>query len=558
MAIEKITVPDLGDAADVEIIELLVAVGDTVAENDSLMVLESDKAAMEIPAPMAGVVKSIAVNLGDQVNTGSEILSLEVEGGAPAEDAKPETDEPEQTAESQSEPKSTPESKASHSPETAADVSSAAPAQSEESVVSVPDLGTDDEVDVIEVHVSVGDSISADDPLITLESDKAAMEVPAPQDGEVLELLIKVGDKVKTGSDVIRISGQAAATGDSPASTGSSVAAAASPEPETAPSAPEPSAAPSAATTPQAPAVNAEKSGKVYAGPAVRKLARELGVDLALVPGTGARSRVVKEDIHAFVKARINNPPAAAGNTAAAVPDVDFSQFGEIEEIPRSKMQKVTAVNMQRNWSSVPHVAQFNEADVTSLEEFRAELKPEAEKKGVKLTFLPFLLKACAKALAEYPQFNVSLHSSGEYVIQKKYYHIGVAVATEAGLVVPVIRDVDKKSIYELADEVIDLSNKAKQRKLKLEEMQGACFTISSLGAIGGTGFIPIINAPEVAILGVSKTEIKPVYRNGEFQPRKMLPITLCYDHKAVNGVDGGMFADYLVKLLGDIRRLAL
>lgn len=545
MAIEKITVPDLGDAADVEIIELLVAVGDTVAENDSLMVLESDKAAMEIPAPMAGVVKSIAVNLGDQVNTGSEILSLEVEGAASAEDAKPEASEPEQLAESKSEPT---ESETQQQAEPSADAPSAAPAQSEKSVVKVPDLGTDDEVDVIEIHVSVGDSISADDPLITLESDKAAMEVPAPQDGEVLELLIKVGDKVKTGTDVIRISGAAAAASQSSAPASSESEAVA----------PAPSTAPALAAIPEVPAVHAEQSGKVYAGPAVRKLARELGVDLALVLGTGARSRVVKEDIHAFVKARINNPPAAAGTSISAVPDVDFSQFGEIEEVARSKMEKVTATNMQRNWSSVPHVAQFNEADVTELEDFRAELKPEAEKKGVKLTFLPFLLKACAKTLAEYPQFNVSLHSSGEYVIQKKYYHIGVAVATEAGLVVPVIRDVDKKSIYELADEVIELSNKAKQRKLKLEEMQGACFTISSLGAIGGTGFIPIINAPEVAILGVSKTEIKPVYRNGEFQPRKMLPITLCYDHKAVNGVDGGMFADYLAKLLGDIRRLAL
>ncbi len=553
MAIEKITVPDLGDAADVEIIELLVAVGDTVAENDSLMVLESDKAAMEIPAPMAGVVKSIAINLGDQVNSGSEILSLEVEGAATAEDAKPEASEPDQPAASKSEPA---ESETQQQAEPSAEAPSSASAQSEESVVKVPDLGTDDEVDVIEIHVSVGDNISADDPLITLESDKAAMEVPAPQDGEVLELLIKVGDKVKTGSDVIRISGAGAAASpaSAPASSDAAVVASSAPEapaPATAPS-------PAPAATPKAPAVNAEQSGKVYAGPAVRKLARELGVDLALVPGTGARSRVVKEDIHAFVKARINNPPVAAGTSISAVPDVDFSQFGEIEEVARSKMQKVTAANMQRNWSSVPHVAQFNEADVTELEEFRAELKPEAEKKGVKLTFLPFLLKACAKALAEYPQFNVSLHSSGEYVIQKKYYHIGVAVATEAGLVVPVIRDVDKKSIYELADEVIELSNKAKQRKLTLEEMQGACFTISSLGAVGGTGFIPIINAPEVAILGVSKTEIKPVYRNGEFQPRKMLPITLCYDHKAVNGVDGGMFADYLVKLLGDIRRLAL
>ena len=553
MAIEKITVPDLGDAADVEIIELLVAVGDTVAENDSMMVLESDKAAMEIPAPMAGVVKSIAVNLGDQVNTGSEVLSLEVEGAASAEDAKSEASEPEQPAESKSEPA---ESETQQQPEPSAEAPSVAPIQPAGSVVKVPDLGTDDEVDVIEIHVSVGDNISADAPLITLESDKAAMEVPAPQDGEVLELLIKVGDKVKTGSDVIRISGAAAAASPSLGPASSDVSVAASSESESV--APAPSTALAPAAIPEVPVVHAEQSGKVYAGPAVRKLARELGVDLSLVPGTGARSRVVKEDIHAFVKARINNPPAAAGTSISAVPDVDFSQFGEIEEVARSKMQKVTATNMQRNWSSVPHVAQFNEADVTELEDFRAELKPEAEEKGVNLTFLPFLLKASAKALAEYPQFNVSLHSSGEYVIQKKYYHIGVAVATEAGLVVPVIRDVDKKSIYELADEIIELSDKARQRKLKLEEMQGACFTISSLGAIGGTGFIPIINAPEVAILGVSKTEIKPVYRNGEFQPRKMLPITLCYDHKAVNGVDGGIFADYLVKLLGDIRRLAL
>ena len=553
MAIEKITVPDLGDAADVEIIELLVAVGDTVAENDSMMVLESDKAAMEIPAPMAGVVKSIAVNLGDQVNTGSEVLSLEVEGAASAEDAKSEASEPEQPAESKSEPA---ESETQQQPEPSAEAPSVAPIQPAGSVVKVPDLGTDDEVDVIEIHVSVGDNISADAPLITLESDKAAMEVPAPQDGEVLELLIKVGDKVKTGSDVIRISGAAAAASPSLGPASSDVSVAASSESEAV--APAPSTALAPAAIPEVPVVHAEQSGKVYAGPAVRKLARELGVDLSLVPGTGARSRVVKEDIHVFVKARINNPPAAAGTSISAVPDVDFSQFGEIEEVARSKMQKVTATNMQRNWSSVPHVAQFNEADVTELEDFRAELKPEAEEKGVNLTFLPFLLKASAKALAEYPQFNVSLHSSGEYVIQKKYYHIGVAVATEAGLVVPVIQDVDKKSIYELADEIIELSDKARQRKLKLEEMQGACFTISSLGAIGGTGFIPIINAPEVAILGVSKTEIKPVYRNGEFQPRKMLPITLCYDHKAVNGVDGGIFADYLVKLLGDIRRLAL
>ena len=300
-----------------------------------------------------------------------------------------------------------------------------------------------------------------------------------------------------------------------------------------------------------------ESSKKVYAGPAVRKMARELGVDLGQVKGSGAKSRILKEDVQEFVKSRIN-APASQGAAVSTIPDIDFSQFGEVKQVQRSKLHKLTAVNMHRNWNSVPHVAQFNEADVTDLEEFRAELKGEAERRGVKLTFLPFLLKACAKALVEYPQFNVSLHSAGEYVIQKKYVHIGMAVATEAGLLVPVIRDVDQKTIWQLAEEVFELSNKAKNRKLAAAEMQGACFTISSLGAIGGTGFIPIVNAPEVAILGVGKTDIKPVYIGGEFVPRKILPITLSYDHKAVNGVDGGLFATYLGKLLGNVRHLAL
>ena len=548
MAIEKITVPDLGEASDVEVIELLVTVGQQVAENDSLLVLESDKAAMEIPAPMAGIVKSIAINLGDTVSTGVEILSLEVESdNASAEPVADVAADETQQAPGVDEP----------SPEAAPASGKAEQPASIESVVTVPDLGTDDEVDVIEIHVSAGDRLEADQPLLTLESDKAAMEVPSPQAGEVLEILVKVGDKVKTGAEVLKLSasagGDVAPAQEAPAaSTEASGKAAGDSRPMPA-SEPFQPAQPAAQNIP----VSVE-STKVYAGPAVRKLARELGVDLALVQGSGARSRVVKEDIHAFVKARINGAPTGSVAVAPAVPDVDFSQFGPIEELPRTKLQKVTAINMQRNWSTVPHVAQFNEADVTALEDFRNELRPEAEKKGVKLTFLPFLLKACAKALAEYPQFNVSLHSSGEFVIQKKYCHIGVAVATEAGLVVPVIRDVDTKTIYELAREVSELTAKAKSRKLALEEMQGACFTISSLGAIGGTGFIPIINAPEVAILGVARTEIKPVYANGEFVPRKMLPLTLCYDHKALNGVDGGLFADYLVKLLGDIRRLAL
>jgi len=548
LATEKITVPDLGDASEVEVIELLVAVGDKVEENDSLLVLESDKAAMEIPAPMAGVVKSIEVNLGDQVSSGGPMMTLEVDASASAsaEAVAPAAEPAEQEAT---------ETKAVASEAPAEPAINNEPAQVSESVVtiSVPDLGTEDEVEIIEVHVAAGDTIAIDDPLITLESDKAAMEVPATSAGTVEEVLIAVGGKVKTGADILKLKTSSSAPAQAAATEKQDAPAQAAAAEKPAPAAKAaPSAEPAAASPP-----SVATSGKVYAGPAVRKLARELGVDLAQVQGSGARSRIVKEDVHEYVKSRIN-APATGGVQVSAVPDIDFSQFGEIEQVQRSKLQKVTAVNMQRNWSSVPHVAQFNEADVTDLEAFRAELKAEADKRGTKLTPLPFLLKAVAKALAEYPQFNVSLHSSGEYVIQKKYYHIGMAVATPAGLVVPVIRDVDKKSVWELSAEIIELSNKARDRKLSLEEMQGACFTISSLGALGGTGFIPIINAPEVAILGVSKTEIKPVYIDGEFQPRKILPFTLCYDHKAVNGLDGGMFAHYLSRLLSDIRQLVL
>ena len=548
MAIEKILVPDLGDASDVEVIELLVAVGDTVAEEDSLLVLESDKAAMEIPAPKSGVVKSLEINLGDKVSSGSVILTLEVEA------VDDETDVAEAAPLEQSEAEPIVE-------KTPAPVSPAAAVPSIYDI-KVPDIGTDDEVEVIEIQVAVGDSLSLDDTLITLESDKAAMDVPADRAGEVQEILVKVGDKVKKGASIVRI--LAEPVEDAPAATASDAEVAIEPkaaEPQSSDTSPADlrhAASVAPVPTPSGPVPGGD-SAKVYAGPAVRKLARELGVDLTQVRGSGAKSRIIKEDIHGFVKTRINSPLAASSSIGIApVPDIDFSQFGEIEEIPRSKLHKLTAANMQRNWNAVPHVAQFNEIDISDLEEFRTSLKGEAEKKGVRMTFLPFLLKACASALAELPQFNVSLHSSGEYVVQKKYIHIGVAVATEAGLVVPVIRNVDKKSLWELAAEVIELSQKAKDRKLSREEMQGACFTISSLGAIGGTGFIPIVNAPEVAILGVAKTQIKPQYVGGQFVPRQMLPITLSYDHKAVNGVDGGLFVTHLEKVLSDIRNLIL
>ena len=552
MSIESITVPDLGDATEVEVIELLVSVGQNVEENDSLLVLESDKAAMEIPAPVAGTVKSIAVNLGDQVKTGSAMMTLEVAVGAEITEEVSEKEVDENTeisassatsAQAQAEPTNSDiqTSEAVLSPAESAEVSI---------TVSVPDLGTEDEVEVIELHVKQGDEIAVDESIVTLESDKAAMEVPSPNKGVIESVLISIGDKVKTGSPILQMLGSVKSASEP------SVAVAEKADSKT--------------TNTQNESTPIEKSQvkevsapsilpgiNIYAGPAVRKLARELGADLHQVSGTGEKSRITKEDLHEFVKKRINSTGADQGATMASVSDIDFSQFGEIEQVSRSKLHKLTAANMHRNWNVIPHVAQFNEADITNLEDFRGGLKAEAERRGIKLTFMPFLLKACASALQEFPQFNVSLHSSGEYVIQKKYIHIGVAVATEAGLVVPVVRNVDQKNIWQLAEEVIQFSDKAKQRKLSIEDMQGACFSISSLGAIGGTGFIPIVNAPEVAILGVAKTDIKPVYIDGEFVPRKMLPLTLSYDHKAVNGVDGGLFATHLAKLLSDIRYLS-
>ena len=552
MTIKKITVPDLGEASEVEVIELLVSVGQKVQENDSLLVLESDKAAMEIPAPFSGTVNEISVNLGDQVTTDSEILTLETDSAEEdeSESNSPDKPEPKMSTDTQQKKADSPRQKQSPTPD-----------KVEQITVEVPDLGTDDEVDVIEIHVQIGDQVKSDDSLVTLESDKAAMEVPSPSSGKLKELLIQVGDKVKTGSKIAtieqvgkasveNISAKGSPSNDSPGdlSLEQSNAESASKAIAEKQLSPESDKAETNFTS---------TATSVYAGPAVRKLARELGVDLSLVQGTGAKNRIVKDDINQFVKQKLSMSFSNV-SSSIMVPDLDFSRFGEIEESKRSNLEKIIATNMARNWASVPHVAQFNEADVTELDKFLSETKAEAEKKELKLTYLPFLIKACAKALEQYPQFNVSLHSSGEYLIQKKYFHIGVAVATEAGLVVPVIRDVDQKSIWDLASEVVELSLKAKERKLEIEDMQGACFSISSLGALGGTGFIPIVNSPEVGILGIAKTEVKPVFIDGEFRPRTILPFTLSYDHRAVNGVDGGLFATYLAKLLTDVRHLLL
>ena len=552
MTIKKITVPDLGEASEVEVIELLVNVGEKVKENDSLLVLESDKAAMEIPAPFSGIVKEISINLGDQVTTGSDILTLEIDNEEEDPRSSVSADESESKRPKES------EYKRGNDHDYKSDASKNGV---EEVIIEVPDLGTEDEVDVIEVHVQASDQLGVDDLLITLESDKAAMEVPSPKSGVLKELLVKVGDKVKTGSKIAIIEQSVAIDNEISVQAGTEADDSAKDHPSEESSDvsdldSRPSENPVSTTTKDETIITSSMS-HVYAGPAVRKLARELGVDLTLIQGSGAKNRIVKDDINEFVKESLNTSnPSASRNMMVA--DLDFSKFGEIEERKRSKLEKITAINMARNWASVPHVAQFNEADVTDLDKFLTEIKAEADNKQLKLTYLPFLLKACAKALEEYPQFNVSLHSSGEHLIQKKYFHIGVAVATDAGLVVPVIRDVDQKSIWDLASEVMELSSKAKERKLVMEDMQGACFSISSLGALGGKGFIPIVNSPEVGILGVAKTEIKPVFIDGEFRPRSMLPLTLSYDHRAVNGVDGGLFATYLAKLLSDVRHLIL
>jgi len=536
-SVMEVKVPDLGGDSDVEVIEILVAEGDDITEEDGLVTLESDKAAMDVPSPASGKVKSISLKVGEKVNEGSLILELEtiavVEDPAAREAPAPEP-------------------QAAVEPEPAAE----APAVTGESIlmeVKVPDLGEDSDVDVIEILVAVGDEVKKEDGLITLETDKAAMDVPSPADGVVKSVTLKVGDKVSEGSAILELETTAAAPAP----------AAAQAEKPASASVPKPAAAPDPTNAPAAQSAAASVNNEtVYAGPAVRKMARELGVDLSKVPGSGSRGRIVKEDVDVYVKSIMQGGDALAtslgGAGLPAIEDIDFRQFGEIEEIEMSKLHQVTARNMTRNWLNVPHVTQFDEADVTELEAFRQEQKAMAEKKGIKLTPLPFIVKACARALSEYQQFNVSLHSSGTKLIQKKYVHIGVAVATPAGLMVPVVKDADRKTIWEIAAEIAELGAKAKDRKLTKDEMTGSCFTVSSLGNIGGTGFTPIVNAPEVAILGVSRTTVKPVYIDNEFVPTTMLPFALSYDHRAVNGVDGGLFCTYLGSLLSDIRLLAL
>jgi len=544
VAKQTLTVPDIGGAEDAEVIEVCVAVGDRVELEQSLVVLESDKASMEVPAEQAGTVLEVLVKEGDNLAEGAPLVVIETDAAAAA---------PEPAAAPAPEPVAAPEPQ----PEPAPQAAAAPAAQGGDETVVVPDIGTTDPVEIIEVLVAVGDTVAEGDSLLVLESDKASMELPAPFGGEILSLAVAVGDSVATGDVVATMRTTAGAAAPAPAAQPSAPA----PAPQ-APAAAPASRQPTLAPAPEAaPPTALASGGDIYAGPAVRKLAREFGVDLRAVKGTGPKGRLLKEDVQAYVKNSLASGAATAPTAGAGIPPipaVDFASFGPVDAQPRSKMDKLTAANMQRSWLNLPHVTQFDDADITELEAFRSELKAEAEQRGVKLTPLPFLLKACAAALRDNPRINSSLSSDGEQRVYKQYVHIGMAVDTPAGLVVPVLRDVDKKSLWELAEETAALAQLAKERKLKPQDMQGGCFSISSLGNIGGTGFTPIVNAPEVAILGVSRLAVKPVWNGAEFEPRKMLPLCLSYDHRAVNGADGGRFLTQLVTLLADIRRLLL
>ncbi|BCK16601.1 pyruvate dehydrogenase complex dihydrolipoyllysine-residue acetyltransferase [Vibrio cholerae] len=528
-ALKEVQVPDIG-GDEVEVTEIMVKVGDVVAEEQSLITVEGDKASMEVPAPFAGTVKEIKIAAGDKVSTGSLIMVFEVAGAAPV--AAPV--------------------------QAAAPAAAAAPAVAALKEVQVPDIGGD-EVTVTEIMVNVGDSISEEQSLITVEGDKASMEVPAPFAGTLKEIKVAAGDKVKTGSLIMVFEVAGAAPVAAPVQA-----------------APAPAAAPAQAATPAAaaPATSGEFQENheySHASPVVRRLAREFGVNLAKVKGSGRKNRILKEDVQNYVKEALKRLESGAQATASGKgdgaalgllpwPKVDFSKFGDTEVQPLSRIKKISGANLHRNWVMIPHVTQWDNADITELEKFRQEQNAMEAKRdtGMKITPLVFIMKAAAKALEAFPAFNSSLSDDGESLILKKYVNIGIAVDTPNGLVVPVFKDVNKKGIYELSKELAEVSKKARGGKLTAADMQGGCFTISSLGGIGGTAFTPIVNAPEVAILGVSKSEMKPVWNGKEFAPRLQLPLSLSYDHRVIDGAEGARFITYLNECLSDIRRLVL
>ncbi len=547
----ELKVPDIGGHSNVDVIEVFIQPGQTVAVDDSLITLETDKATMEVPAETAGVVKEVRAVLGGKISEGDVIAIIEV--GASAAVPAPAAAVAAPVA-------------AAPAP-VAAPAPAAAPAAAANvgrSEIRIPDIGGHSGVDVIEVSVKVGDEIKVDDSLITLETDKATMEVPATAAGRVVEVKVKVGDKASEGDLIVVVEGAAAAPA---AATPAPVAA---PAPAAAPAAvAAPAAAPVVAPVAAAVAAAFNEAGfaKSHAGPSVRKLARELGVDLSKVKGSGRKGRIVEDDVKGFVKAVLQNPAALAPATAAPAgsgvgldllpwPKVDFAKFGPIETKPLSRIQKISGANLSRNWVMIPHVTFNDECDITELEDFRKTIGKEWEKSGLKISPLAFIIKAAAEALKAFPAFNSSL--DGDNLVLKQYYHIGFAADTPNGLVVPVIKNVDQKGIKQIAKELTELSALARDGKLKPTDMQGATFTISSLGGIGGTSFTPIVNAPEVAILGVCKSQIKPVWNGKEFAPRLMCPLSLSFDHRVIDGAAAARFTVYLGKLLSDVRRLIL
>ena len=512
-SIKSIELPDIGDFDEVEVIEILVSVGDTIAADDSIMTLESDKASMEIPCPSAGTVTQININLGDKIKQGDSLISLET---------------------------------AAESEKSALDDSQSSESIEESSTklvpVVVPDIGDFDEVEVIEILVSVGDKLNEEDSIITLESDKASMEIPTPVAGTVSSINVNLGDKINLGDLILEIQ-----------SSGSTKAEPATEQPTSAPIAPAP-----VKTAASAPAASANESvsnvpaGDSHASPSIRKLARELGVDLSKVSGTGQKGRVLETDLKGYVKQIITS--GGTGSAIPKVPVIDFSKFGETEILPLSRINKLSGKHLSACWLNIPHVTQFDEVNIDQMEAFRQEQKA----KGVKLTPLVFIMKAVIQALKKHPRINSSLDESGENLIIKKYFNLGIAMDTPNGLVVPVIRDVDQKSLSDLAKELAETSANAREGKLKPGDMQGAGFTISSLGGIGGTQFTPIVNAPEVAILGVSRSQTKPIWDGKNFVPTLILPLALSYDHRVIDGAQGGRFMADLNSILQDIREILL
>jgi len=546
----EVAVPDIGEDGEVDVIDVLVAVGDVIEAEDGLITLETDKATMDVPSTHAGTVKEVYISNGDKVKQGSLVIKLEI-SGASSDTASTSTQESSADATTAS---------------SSASTNAPAPSGKSEVIeVTVPDIGEDGEVEIIDVLVAVGDVIDVEDGLITLETDKATMDVPSSHAGTVKEVLVSTGGKIKTGAVVIKLETSAGASANS-----AEKAVADKPVADQPIVAPPVEAKAKPAPVPHHPQAGTFKAtGHVYTSPSIRRLAREFGVDLTLVKGTGRKNRILKEDVQSYVKYELSRPKANAGSSSTggdgglqviSAKAIDFSKFGEIETKALTRIQKISGPFLHRNWVTIPHVTQFDEADITNVEAFRKEqnLVCEKQKLGFKITPLVFVLKAAADALRAYPTFNSSLSEDGESLILKKYIHIGVAVDTPNGLVVPVVRDVDKKGIYELSRELLEISIKARDGKLKAADMQGGCFTISSLGGIGGTAFTPIVNAPEVAILGVSKSEMKPKWNGKDFEPKLMLPLSMSYDHRVIDGALAARFTVHLAGVMSDIRKLIL